>query len=116
MPDMGLKPHGAHHIAPDAHGQNFYAIDRGFQDLLALYLEPSLLKQMTPHFDRLGTLAGNRLDELAQTADKHPPVLQPRDRQRAARSRSARHELLSARRGDRQCGHRRCRRSPNLLT
>src|SRR5690349_6975592 len=85
MPDMGLKapsaqPHGAHHIAPDAHGQNFWTIDRGFQDLLSLYLESGLLKQMTPHFERLGALAGNRLDELAQTADKHPPVLQPRDR------------------------------------
>ena len=35
---------------------------------------------MTPHFERLGELAGDRLDELAQIADKHPPVLQPRDR------------------------------------
>src|SRR5918993_5905777 len=57
-------PHGAHYIAPDAHGRNFYAIDRQFQDLLSLYMEPGLLKQMTPHFDRLGGLAGNRLDEL----------------------------------------------------
>jgi acyl-CoA dehydrogenase len=80
MPDMTLKAHGAHYIAPDAHGQNFYAIDRQFQDLLSLYLEPGLRAAMAPHFDRLGALAGNRLDELAQTADKHPPVLQPRDR------------------------------------
>ena len=43
-------------------------------------MEPGLRAQMTPHFDRLGALAGNRLDELAQIADKHPPVLQPRDR------------------------------------
>ena len=47
---------------------------------MSLYMEPGLRAQMTPHFDRLGALAGNRLDELAQTADKHPPVLQPRDR------------------------------------
>jgi alkylation response protein AidB-like acyl-CoA dehydrogenase len=89
MPDMSpgvTRPphdhpaHGAHHIAPDSHGQNFYAIDRQFQDLLSLYLEPGLRAHMTPHFERLGALAGNRLDELAQTADKHPPVLQPRDR------------------------------------
>jgi alkylation response protein AidB-like acyl-CoA dehydrogenase len=72
--------HGAHHIAPDIHGQNFYAIDRQFQDLLALYLEPALRAHTAPHFERLGALAGNRLDDLAQTADKHPPVLQPRDR------------------------------------
>ena len=84
MPDMthGLNegPHGAHHIAADVHGQNFYAIDRQFQDLMRLYMEPGLLRQMTPHFERLGGLAGGRLDELAMIADKHPPVLQPRDR------------------------------------
>jgi alkylation response protein AidB-like acyl-CoA dehydrogenase len=77
MPDM---PHGAHHIANDAHGQNFYAIDRQFQDLMSLYMEPGLRAAMTPHFDRLGALAGGRLDELAMTADKHPPVLNARDR------------------------------------
>ncbi len=88
MPDMmadrahGMNegPHGAHHIAPDVHGQNFYAIDRQFQDLMSLYMEPGLRAAMTPHFQRLGELAGNRLDDLAMTADKHPPVLQPRDR------------------------------------
>lgn len=84
MPDMthGLNegPHGAHHIATDAHGQNFHSIDRQFQDLMRLYMEPGLLHQMTPHFERLGGLAGGRLDELAMIADKHPPVLQPRDR------------------------------------
>jgi acyl-CoA dehydrogenase len=40
MPDMSTdvakSPHGAEHIAPDAHGRNFYAIDRQFQDLLSL--------------------------------------------------------------------------------
>ena len=47
MPDMTTaighrdRPHGAHHIAPDAHGRNFYAIDRQFQDLLSLYMEPA---------------------------------------------------------------------------
>jgi len=74
------EPHGAHYIAPDIHGQNFYALDRQFRDLLSLYMDPALLRHMTPHFERLGELAGNRLDELAQVADKHPPVLQPRDR------------------------------------
>jgi acyl-CoA dehydrogenase len=83
MPDMSndlTKAHGAHYIAPDIHGQNFYAIDRQFQDLMSLYLESGLHAAMTPYFERLGALAGNRLDELAQVADKHPPVLQPRDR------------------------------------
>jgi alkylation response protein AidB-like acyl-CoA dehydrogenase len=83
MPDVSThmaSARGAEHIAPDAHGRNFYAIDRQFQDLLSLYMEPALLRAMTPHFERLGQLAGNRLDDLAMTADKHPPVLQPRDR------------------------------------
>jgi alkylation response protein AidB-like acyl-CoA dehydrogenase len=78
--DITKLAHGAHYIAPDIHGQNFFTIDRHFQDLLSLYMEPGLRAEMLPHFDRLGALAGNRLDELAQVADKHPPVLQPRDR------------------------------------
>ena len=80
MPDMSHMPHGAHHIAPDIHGQNFYALDRQFRDLMSLYMEPGLRTHMAPHFERLGELAGNRLDELAQIADKHPPVLNARDR------------------------------------
>jgi alkylation response protein AidB-like acyl-CoA dehydrogenase len=71
---------GADHIAPDCAGQNFYAIDRGLRDLLALYLLPDDFRRLEPHFDRLGALAGGRLDELARIADKHPPVLNPRDR------------------------------------
>jgi acyl-CoA dehydrogenase len=71
---------GADHIAPDCAGENFYAIDRGLRDLLALYLEPDDFRRLEPHFDRLGALAGGRLDELARIADKHPPVLHPRDR------------------------------------
>src|SRR3984957_2421379 len=71
---------GANHLAPDCAGQNFYAIDRGLRGLLPLYLEPNDFQQLEPHFDRLGALAGGRLDELARTADKHPPVLNARDR------------------------------------
>ena len=72
--------HGADHIAPDCAGQNFYAIDRGLRDLLRLYLQPHDFSRLEPHFDRLGRLSGGRLDELARAADKHPPVLQARDR------------------------------------
>src|SRR5256714_19015 len=71
---------GASHIAPDCAGQNFYAIDRGLRDLVRLYLEPNDFGRLEPHFDRLGVLAGGRLDELARVADKHPPVLNTRDR------------------------------------
>jgi acyl-CoA dehydrogenase len=71
---------GANHLAPDCAGQNFYAIDRGLRGLLQLYLEPTDLQRLEPHFDRLGALAGGRLDQLARAADRHPPVLNARDR------------------------------------
>jgi hypothetical protein len=58
---------GPDHIAPDCAGQNFYAIDRGLRDLLRLYLEPTDFRRLEPHFDRLGVLAGGRLDELARS-------------------------------------------------
>ena len=72
--------HGADHIAPDCAGQNFYAGDRGLRNLLQAYLAPDDFRRLEPHFDRLGALAGGRLDGLARAADKHPPVLNPRDR------------------------------------
>jgi acyl-CoA dehydrogenase len=71
---------GPDHIAPDCAGENFYALDRGLRDLLTLYLAPDDFRRLQPHFDRLGALAGGRLDELARVADKHPPVLNARDR------------------------------------
>jgi acyl-CoA dehydrogenase len=72
--------HGADYLARDCAGQNFYAIDRGLRDLLRLYLAPDDFRRLEPHFDRLGGLAGGRLDELARAADQHPPVLHARDR------------------------------------
>jgi len=71
---------GPSYLAPDCAGQNFYALDRGLRELLPLYLAPEDFRHLEPHFDRLGALAGGRLDELARVADKHPPVLNPRDR------------------------------------
>jgi len=59
---------------------NFYRADDAFRGLLDLYMEPALRAHLEPYLDRLGGLAGGRLDELADTADKHPPVLHPRDR------------------------------------
>ncbi|HVA40918.1 MAG TPA: hypothetical protein VNF49_09650, partial [Candidatus Binataceae bacterium] len=71
---------GSDHIAPDCRGTNFYRADAALRDLLGLYMEPALRAHLEPHLDRLGDLAGGRLDELADAADKHPPVLHPRDR------------------------------------
>jgi acyl-CoA dehydrogenase len=78
--NIEAQERGADHIAPDCAGQNFYAIDRGLRDLLQLYLEPDDFRRLEPHFHRLGELAGGKLDELARSADKHPPVLNARDR------------------------------------
>ena len=71
----------ADRLAPDCRGLNFFHIDAGLRQLLPLYLDAATLCHFEPHFDRLGALAGGRLDELAAIADKHPPVLHARDRQ-----------------------------------
>ena len=60
-------PHGAHYIAPDIHGQNFYALDRQFRDLMSLYMEPGLLAR--PAFEpsgRGGDGAATEVDARAQ--------------------------------------------------
>jgi alkylation response protein AidB-like acyl-CoA dehydrogenase len=67
-------------IAPDCSGLDFWQIDGDMRALLPLYMEPALLAHLTPHLARLGALAGGRLNDLANQADKHPPVLHPRDK------------------------------------
>src|ERR1043166_5651252 len=67
-------------IAPDTSGMNFYRADRALADLLRIPLPEQLLRQIEPHLDRLGGLAGGHLDECARLADRHPPVLHQRDR------------------------------------
>ena len=78
-PHAGPTMSGSDWIAPDCHGSNFYDLDRSLQGLLELYMPAPLRAHMTPHFRRLGGLAGGRLDELARLADRHVPVLHPRD-------------------------------------
>jgi acyl-CoA dehydrogenase len=71
---------GSDWIAPDCAGMDFFTADPGLRDLLGIYLPGDALAHLMPHYRRLGQLAGGRLDELARTADRHPPVLHPRDR------------------------------------
>jgi acyl-CoA dehydrogenase len=71
---------GSDWIAPDCAGMDFHATDHGLRDLLAIYLPADVLDRLNPHYQRLGQLAGGRLDELARIADRHQPVLHPRDR------------------------------------
>jgi len=73
-------PATAGHPIPDRHGQNLFSTDTELPRLLALYLPDDLRTHMQPHFERLGELAGGRLDELAGIADRHPPELEHRTR------------------------------------
>ncbi|TNE34337.1 MAG: DNA alkylation response protein [Alphaproteobacteria bacterium] len=66
-------------VADDCHGLNFFDIDTSLQDLLTIYLSDDLREHMTPVYRKLGEVAGNRLDELARTCDRHIPVLHARD-------------------------------------
>ncbi|HTC10575.1 MAG TPA: DNA alkylation response protein, partial [Acetobacteraceae bacterium] len=79
--DEGVTVHkGSDWIAPDCAGIDFYATDDGLRDLLTLYVPGDIRATLQPHWQRLGQLAGGRLDELARIADRHGPVLHARDR------------------------------------
>ncbi|HZD24913.1 MAG TPA: acyl-CoA dehydrogenase family protein [Alphaproteobacteria bacterium] len=80
LADATAKLSGSDWIAPDCHGLNFYEIDPGFRTLLRHYMAPELHAHLEPHLDRLGAIAGGRLDELSRIADRHQPVLHHRDR------------------------------------
>ena len=76
---MTEERRGADWVAPDCAGMNFYAVDRGLQSGIAAYLDDDLRAVVEPQMERLGALAGGRLDQLARTADRYPPTLHPRD-------------------------------------
>ena len=56
---LARKPHGAHHIAPDCAGMDFWQADASFRSLLTLYMPPDWRERMTPHFARLGARSYN---------------------------------------------------------
>ncbi|MGI9426612.1 MAG: acyl-CoA dehydrogenase family protein [Hyphomicrobiaceae bacterium] len=70
---------GADWVAPDCAGMNFFDCDPGLQHGIAAYLPDDLRAVVEPQMRELGRLSGTRLDELARIADRHPPVLHPRD-------------------------------------
>src|ERR1043166_2332472 len=76
---MTMQPEIAGTI-PDSRGTNLYRGDRDAAPLFAHYLPADLFRHLEPHFDRLGALAGDRLDALAATADRNPPTLAVRRR------------------------------------
>ena len=83
MPEAAMNiqtPIAANLIAPDTSGTNFYRTDPSLADLLRIHLSDKLFKHIEPHLDRLGELVGGRLDECGRIADRHGPVLHPRDK------------------------------------
>jgi alkylation response protein AidB-like acyl-CoA dehydrogenase len=75
-----LPSSASERVAPDCAGLNFFTLDRSLQDLLHCYLPDDLRQHLTPHYARLGALAGGRLDTLARLSDRHIPRLNARDR------------------------------------
>ncbi|MFG5775636.1 acyl-CoA dehydrogenase family protein [Comamonas sp. J-3] len=71
---------GNDHPVPDRQGANFYSTDAELQSLLQLYLPADLLAHLQPYLQRMGELAGGKIDELAGIADKNPPTLEHRSR------------------------------------
>lgn len=66
-------------LAPTCRGLNYYAIDQSVRDLLPLYMDAPLLAHLEPHLTELGALAGGRLHDLSDQAERHQPVLHSRD-------------------------------------
>jgi len=66
-------------LAPTCRGLNYYSIDRSVRDLLPLYMDAPLLAHLQPHLQELGALAGGRLHDLSDQAERHQPVLHARD-------------------------------------
>jgi acyl-CoA dehydrogenase len=75
-----LPSSASERVAPDCAGLDFFTLDRSLQDLLHCYLPDDLREHLTPHYARLGALAGGRLDALARLSDRHIPRLNARDR------------------------------------
>jgi alkylation response protein AidB-like acyl-CoA dehydrogenase len=84
------------HPVPDQHGTNLYTSDPWLEALLSVYLPPQLLIHLKPTFELLGRLAGGGLDDLAQTADKNPPVLEHRTRAGLDQQRIVKHPAYVA--------------------
>jgi len=71
----------SHTNIPDSRGMNLFEADPSFDALLKVYMAPPLHAHLRPILNDLGARAGNELDRLASSADKHPPELQHRSRQ-----------------------------------
>lgn len=76
--DVGVAT--AESAVPDSVGLNLFRADPALARLARLYLPQDLFDHILPHLDRLGALAGSKLDALATEADHNPPELRQRTR------------------------------------
>jgi alkylation response protein AidB-like acyl-CoA dehydrogenase len=65
---------------PDSRGINLFTSDPGLASLLRVYLGARVYAEIEDQLIDLGQRASEELDELALTADKHPPALLTRNR------------------------------------
>jgi acyl-CoA dehydrogenase len=77
---MKLTPTLTYRNIPDGHGTNAYLSDPDFASLLRIYLDHEIMTLVEPRFIKLGGLVRGELEQLALTADRNPPTLQPRAR------------------------------------
>ncbi|RJK98615.1 DNA alkylation response protein [Paracoccus aestuarii] len=76
---------------PDSRGQNAYRADPSLDALMRIYLPEDQRALISAQLDRMGDLVGDRLEDLALTADRNPPTLSIRDRRGAPRQRIDKH-------------------------
>jgi alkylation response protein AidB-like acyl-CoA dehydrogenase len=70
-------PQALTHLPP--HG-NWYRDDLALGHILSRYLSPEAISWAEPILSQMGQQAPEQLQELAELADRHPPVLHPRDK------------------------------------
>jgi len=80
-----------HQNIPDNAGNNSFRADPQFECLLRVYLPREILDLVSPYFDKMGSLVGSLLEDLALEADKNPPVLNTRARNGAPDERIVKH-------------------------
>mgnify|MGYP003644429371 CR=1 FL=1 len=93
--DAGMDK-AVHGAVPDSRGQNAYLRDPAFAALMQVYAGEGVRALLDPALHRMGALVGERLEELALTADRNPPVLHHRDRTGAPDERIEKHPAYQA--------------------
>ena len=80
MNDTARTPDTGASNIPDSRGINFFTVDPDLGALLKLHLGDARYAELEPQLHALGARVSGELDEWASRADKHPPVLEHRNR------------------------------------